>query len=147
PFLERRGYQPAASCGVFQRPLERWNIPADPRFGAIRQRCDIVASPYSHAGWWREGVLGPIDAVEYRLQEKPGDQFIARTVLWDMETFAQAWGLSCVGMIDLEVRPSFRRQGMARYLLTQVLRHLKQQPFQVFEAQAGLDDKPLLGLL
>ena len=123
------------------------HVPADPRFQAIRQRYDIVATPYSNAGWWRECILGPVEALEYRLQDKQTEQIAARAVMWDMETFSQAWNESCVGLIDLQVKPAFRRQGMARYLLAQVLRYLRQQPFQLFEAQADLDNEPMLNLL
>jgi GNAT superfamily N-acetyltransferase len=147
PFFEKYGYQIAQTCGIFQRELERMYLPADPRFQAIRQRYDIIATPYSQAGWWREGVLGPIEAVEYRLQDKQSEQISARAIMWDMETFAQEWHQACVGLIDLHVEPPFRRQGLAKYLLAQVLRHLRQQPFQIFEAQAALDNEPMLRML
>jgi ribosomal protein S18 acetylase RimI-like enzyme len=147
PFFEKHGYQIDRSAGIFQRALARMQMPSDPRFPAIRQKYDIIAAPYHHAGWWRECVLGPIEAVDYRLQEKGTDRAVASCVLWDMETFGPLWGQSCVGMIDLVVEPAFRRQGLARYLLAQILRHLREQPFQVFEAQALLDNTAALGLL
>ncbi len=147
PFLEKYGYQLERSVGIWQRPLARMQLPADPRFAAIRQQYDIIAAPYHGAGWWRECVLGPVEAVEYRLQEKGSEAVAARCVLWDMETFGPLWNQSCVGMIDLVVEPARRRQGLARYLLAQVLRHLRDQPFQLFEAQAALDNAAALGLL
>ncbi len=146
-FLEHRGYQAARSCGIFQKAMDRLFIPNDPRFHAHVQRFDIVVAPFSRAGWWRECVLGPIEAFEYRLQEKNKTQHIARVILWDMGTFAPLWGESTVGMIDLEVAPSFRRKGLARYLLTQVLRHLRQHPIKQFETQSELSNEPFLGLL
>jgi ribosomal protein S18 acetylase RimI-like enzyme len=147
PFLERRGYQVARSCGIFQKAMDRLFVPNDPRFHAHVQRFDIVVAPFTRAGWWRECVLGPIEAFEYRLQEKNKPQNIARAILWDMGTFSPLWGESTVGMIELEVAPSFRRQGLARYLLTQILRHLRQHPIKQFETQADLTNEPFLGLL
>jgi ribosomal protein S18 acetylase RimI-like enzyme len=147
PFLERHGYQAVQTCGVFQCDLTRVQPPGDPRFAALRQGYDILAVPYRAAGWWRECVLGPIEAVEYRLQEGPSAAPAARAVLWDMETFSQGWGQPCVGLLEVEVAPAHRRQGMARYLLTQVMRHLRQQPFEVMEAQADLDNPAALALL
>jgi ribosomal protein S18 acetylase RimI-like enzyme len=65
-----------------------------------------------------------------------------------MEPFAQNWGgETCVGMIDLTVLPEHRRQGIARYLLAQILRHLRDQPFQLFEVMADLADPAAMGLL
>jgi ribosomal protein S18 acetylase RimI-like enzyme len=147
PFLEKRGYQAARSCGLFQRELDRLYLPNDPRTQTIRQSFDIVAMPYGHAGWWRECVLGPIEAVVYQLQEKPGQHAIGQAILWDMDPFSQMWGETCVGLIDIEVVPGFRRQGLGRYLLSQVLRHLRQQTFHLFEARADLGNEPLLNLL
>jgi ribosomal protein S18 acetylase RimI-like enzyme len=147
PFFEKHGYQLDHSAGIFQRVLARVQVPPDPRFNLIRQRCDIIAAPYHQAGWWREAVLGPVEAVEYRLQEKQGGKALAQCVLWDMEPFRPSWGDACVGMIDLVVDPAYRRQGLARYLLSQVLRHLRDQPFGLFEALARLDDPATLGLL
>ncbi len=147
PFLERRGYEVARTCGIFQKPMERLHFPHDTRFGSLSQRFDVVVAPYTHAGWWRECVLGPIEAFEYRLQEKNSNQVIARTSLWDMSTFTSFWGETCIGLIDLEVKPAYRRQGLAKYLLSQVLRHLRQHPIKSFEVRADLDNQPLLGLL
>jgi ribosomal protein S18 acetylase RimI-like enzyme len=147
PFLERRGYQIARSCGIFQKPMDRLFVPSDPRFNAHVQRYDIVVAPFSRAGWWRECVLGPIEAFEYRLQEKNSATHIARTILWDMGTFSPLWGESTVGMIDLEVAATHRRQGLAKYLLTQVLRHLRQHPIKHFETQSELNNDPFLALL
>jgi GNAT superfamily N-acetyltransferase len=147
PFFEKHGYKLARSSGLFQRALAKTNMPPDPRFGSIRQQFDVVASPYHGAGWWRECVLGPIEAVEYRLQLKPQGQAVARCVLWDMETFQQLWGQACVGMFELFVRPEFRRRGLAKYLLAQILRYLHDQPFHLFEGMADLSDPAALGLL
>ena len=114
----------------------------------IRAKYDIVARPYHKAGWWRECVLGPIEAVEYRLQEKSNGPLAARCMLWDMETFSQNWGQACVG----RVRPARRAgaaaaRGWRKYLLANILRHLRDQPFHLFEAMAPLDNPAALGLL
>jgi GNAT superfamily N-acetyltransferase len=146
-FFEKHGYQLERTVGLFQRGLARMQVPPDPRFAALRQKYDIVATAYQDAGWWRECVLGPIEAYDYRLQEKGSTTVAARCVLWDMETFQALWGHSCVGMIDLQVDPALRRRGLARYLVGQVLRHLRDQPFVLFEAHVPLDNAACLGLM
>jgi ribosomal protein S18 acetylase RimI-like enzyme len=147
PFFEKHGYQVERTTGVFQRNLVRMQIPADPRFLGISQKYDIFSGSFHRAGWWRECVLGPIEAVEYQLQHKASETIVARCILWDMDTFNARWGQSSVGMLDLVVEPAFRCQGLARYLLAQILRHLREQPFQLFETQAQLDNTAALGLL
>jgi ribosomal protein S18 acetylase RimI-like enzyme len=147
PFFERRGYAVGRSCGVFRRSLARLQLFEDPRFEEIRQRYDIIAAPHRQAGWWRECVLGPVETVEYRLQDKQSAEVPARTVLWDMDTFTMHWGLSCVGMIEFTVEPAHRRRGLAKYLMENVFRHLRSRSFHLFEAQADLNCQAALGLL
>jgi GNAT superfamily N-acetyltransferase len=147
PFFEKHGYQVWKSCGVFQRQLKSGYIPPDVRFQNIRQKYDIIAAAYSKAGWWKECVLGPIEAVAYRLEDKDTKETVAQALLWDMDTYYQCWSAAGVGLISLEVPADRRRQGLAKYLLAQILRHLRDQPFNLFEARANLDDEAMLGLL
>lgn len=146
-FFERNGYVPARACGIFRRQLARLEPLNDPRLEEARRRYDIIAAPYRRAGWWHECVLGPVEAVEYRLQDKETAEVPGRAVLWDMDTFAMHWGMSCVGLFDLTVAPVHRRRGLAKYLLENMLRHLRQRSFHLFEAQADLSCPAAQGLL
>ncbi|MGL4549541.1 MAG: GNAT family N-acetyltransferase [Gemmataceae bacterium] len=143
----RHGYASGRRVGLFQRSLTRLTSPADARFAALRGQYDIIAGAIRRAGWWRECVLGPVEAVEYRLQDKRTGAVGARTVLWDMDTFCMHWGESCVGLIEMTVDAGLRRRGLGKYLLTNVLRHLRERSFHQFEAWADLDDGPSVGLL
>jgi ribosomal protein S18 acetylase RimI-like enzyme len=146
PFLEHRGYQVTRSVGVFRCSLKRLQLPPDPRFLEVHASYDILGAPYSRAGWYQESVIGPVEAVEYRLQGKGSGQLAGRIVLWDMATFGYGWGETCVGMLGLTIDPSLRRRGLAKYLVAQVLLHLQHQSFDSFEACVGLDDEAGVGL-
>jgi ribosomal protein S18 acetylase RimI-like enzyme len=146
-FFESQGYKLVRAIGVFQRGSRRQQMPADPRFLTIHPRYDILGAPLLRAGWWRECVLGPIEAVEYRLQDKKTGEGVARIVLWDMATFGFAWGETVVGLLDLEVKEELRRQGLAKYLMVQVLLHLQQQSFERFEACVDLGNVACVSLL
>lgn len=147
PFFEHKGYAVTQTIGVFQRALQRAFMPSDPRFLGLQPCYEIVGAPYSRAGFYRECVLGPIEAVEYRLREKQSGEVAARVILWDMATFGFAWGETAVGLIDLDVTPELRRQGMAKFLLAHVLAHLHQQTFDRFEACVDLNDAAAVSLL
>lgn len=147
PFLKRHGYTFYRRLGLFQRSLARLAAPPDPRFLTLRSQYDIIAGPFRRAGWWRECVLGPVEAVEYRLQDKQTSAVAGRITLWDMDTFCMHWGESCVGMMDLFVDPTLRRRGMGRFLLLNVLRHLRDRSFQMFEGWADLAEPAGVGLL
>jgi ribosomal protein S18 acetylase RimI-like enzyme len=146
-FLQRHGYAPTRRLLLFRRSLARLPMPLDTRFGAIRSNYDILASYLRHAGWWQESVLGPVEAVEYRLEDKVTHGTPARMVLWDMDTFSQHWGQACVGLIDLHVEENARRLGLAKYLLLNVLRHLRDRSFAQFEVAVEEGTRPMLGLL
>jgi GNAT superfamily N-acetyltransferase len=119
----------------------------DPRFPAYRQRFEIHAGPASRLTWWRECVLGPIELVEYRLQEKATGRTAARATLWEMDTFSQQWNEHAVGVMDLEVAPEQRRQGLGKFLLAQILRHLHEQFFSLVEVHALDTNTPALNLV
>ncbi|MFO0876432.1 MAG: GNAT family N-acetyltransferase [Gemmataceae bacterium] len=146
-FFEKHGYRLVRTISIQSRSLKRTFLPTDPRFLGIHPKHDIVGAPLSRASWWRECVLGPIEAVEYRLQEKRGQAVVGRVVLWDMATFSMNWGESAVGLLDMEVRADLRRQGLGKYLLAQVLMHLHHQTFDRFEVCVDTSNAAMLGLL
>jgi ribosomal protein S18 acetylase RimI-like enzyme len=147
PFLERRGYSAEQDCLVFQRGLGHVAFPPDPRFAAHRMNYEILAQPCTHPTWWRECVLGPVDLIEYRLQERTTARLAARLTLWVMETFSQQWNENAVGIVALEVPPELRRQGLGKFLLAQILRHLQEQFFTLVETHAAADNPAAIGLL
>ena len=64
-----------------------------------------------------------------------------------METFIRHPGVHSVGVVALDVVPERRRQGLARFLLAQLLRHLVDQFFSLIEAHTAADDEAAMNLL
>jgi ribosomal protein S18 acetylase RimI-like enzyme len=147
PFFEKHGYRAENPCLVLQRSLQRVHLPADPRYAAFRQRFEIHASPFRARSWWQECVLGPIEMVEYRLVERANGQILAHAVLWELDTFNAIWNEHAVGLLELEVDPAWRRQGLGKFLLSQILRHLQEQFFSLIEMQVPQDNIPGANLL
>jgi ribosomal protein S18 acetylase RimI-like enzyme len=58
-----------------------------------------------------------------------------------METYSQRWREAAVGIVQVEVQPSVRRQGLAKFLLDQILRHLQDQCFVRAEIITSPDDE------
>ncbi|MFO0927789.1 MAG: GNAT family N-acetyltransferase [Gemmataceae bacterium] len=146
PFFTRHGYQIANSRGILQRQLDRMTLPGDPRFSRIRQEYDIVYTPPARGTWWQEAVIGPIEPINFQLQNKQTARVVARTTLWEMDLYRFLWNDLCVGMLDLEVSPEHRRQGLARYLVSQLLMHLNRQSLSLFEVQVDLTNEPARNL-
>jgi ribosomal protein S18 acetylase RimI-like enzyme len=137
PFLLRHGYVRHDACLVFQRRLEGPINVADARFLAVRRRYELVAQPHRGTGtWWQEAVLGPIELLDVLLRDKATGEVAARAAAWEMLGFCQRWGAPAVGIIDLQVREDLRRQGLAKFVLVHLMRHVQEQFFSLVEVQA-----------
>jgi ribosomal protein S18 acetylase RimI-like enzyme len=136
PFFEDRGYKPYDTCVVFQRRLDQPITIADGRFPSLRRQFELRVTPRTGTtSWWQECVLGPLEPLEFRLEEVPNRRLAARAEVWEMETFSWTWGLPSVGIIDVEVRDNLRRQGVGKFLVANVLRYLQEQYFGLAEVQ------------
>ncbi len=147
PFFENAGYTGVETTLVFQRKLDRPLQSSDSRFLAIRRRHDaqLVLRP-SIGTWWSECVLGLIEPVEFRLEDKTSGAPVARASAWEMEGYSLRWNLPAVGLLDIHVRSDLRRQGLAKYLLTQLVRNLQEQYFGILEVQVPETNQPAIAL-
>jgi ribosomal protein S18 acetylase RimI-like enzyme len=147
PFLLRHGYLRHDTSRVLHRRLEGPVNVADPRFLGIRRRFELVAQPRRGAeSWWHEAVLGPIELLDVLLRDKASGEVAARAAAWEMLGFCQRWGAPAVGIIDLAVSEGLRRQGLARFVLVHLLRHVQEQFFSLVEVQANERNAAALAL-
>jgi ribosomal protein S18 acetylase RimI-like enzyme len=147
-FFSRRGYVPGPSTSVLHRALPRQalNFP-DPRFFSLRSRFEICYAPRPGvASWWKECVLGPVELMELRLQEKSTHEPVASMGLWEMQGFSQRWAQAALGIVDLTVRQDLRRKGLARFLVASMLKQAQEQYFNLVEVQVPDDNQPALAL-
>jgi ribosomal protein S18 acetylase RimI-like enzyme len=146
PFFEKHGYRQSVSRVVYQRSLDQPPSVVDTRFPAHRNRYEIHAAPV-HGNWWRECVVGPLELQDFRLVDKETQQTHARCSLWEMEIYSGRWQEHGVGLLDFEVVSELRRHGLARFLLWQLLRHLREQFFSLIELQVSPDNTAGVNLL
>lgn len=138
PFFLRHGYRIDHQILVMQRSLDQPFKLFDPRFLALRQRFDLhVDYPRTLRGWWRECVLGYLDPLEFVLIDRRSGQHAARTLIWDMEGFTLRWRCASVGILDFEVLPDHRRQGLGKLFLSYIMRQVQEQFFQIVELHLG----------
>jgi ribosomal protein S18 acetylase RimI-like enzyme len=136
PFLARHKYRAVQTYKVLHRSLRGSVNVADGRFAALRRRCEFRVEARTGPGtWWREAVLGPLELHDFRLEEKATGQPLARATVWEMEGFSRAWNEPSVGLVEVEVAPGQRRQGLAKFLLAQTCRYLQDQYFTMIEVQ------------
>jgi ribosomal protein S18 acetylase RimI-like enzyme len=147
PFFEVHGYRGVDTCLVFQRRLDQpVNVP-DGRFAGLRRRYEVRILPrLAIRNWWQDCVLGLIEPVEFRLEDKATGAAVAQLIAWEMEGFSWRWNQPSVGILDLQVHEEVRRQGLAKLLLTQLLRYLQEQYFGVAEVQTLDRNQPAINL-
>ncbi len=132
-FFEHHGFQPFETTLVFERKLEGYQPVIDPRFVALRRRYDVQLIPQPEIqSWWQECVLGNFEPVEFRLQDKLSGIPAARALVWEMSAGRQP-GHGAAGILNIQVRPDVRRQGLAKFLLNQMIRYIQEQFFRSSE--------------
>lgn len=147
PFFEQLGYQAVATTLVVQKRLDLPLAVADPRFAAARRRFELKVMPRSTLGtWWQECAVGLTEFVEFRLEDKLSGLPAARALAWEMEGFSGRWNAPAVGMLELLVRQDLRRQGLAKFLVSQVMRNLQEQFYGILEAQVPELNAPTVAL-
>ena len=135
-FRSRRGYRTQETCLVLRCALDRLPAVVDGRFPTLRQRYEIILAPRHGLTWFQECVLGPIELHDFHLCARQGHRpaEVSRVCLWEMETFGPAgWNQHAVGILEVESAPDLRKQGLAKFLLTMLLRHLHEQFFTLAE--------------
>ena len=136
PFFRANGYSAQARTFVFDRRIDAPLTIVDPRFTPLRRKYEPLAVPQARLGtWWRECVLGPLEPSEFRLDDRQTGQTAAKALFWEMKDFGWRWGAPAAGIVDVQVRDTLRRQGLGKFLVAQLLRHLQEQYFAIAEVQ------------
>lgn len=148
PFFERRGYRVADTALVLQRHLDRPFNVIDGRFPGLRKRFEIrqLLQRRGTGSWYVEGVRGPIEAETFLAEERGTNQLAGRVLVWEMEPYSQRWNEHPIGILHVRIEEPYRRQGLARLLLGNVLRFYHDQYFTLVEAQVPQGEAAAQGL-
>jgi ribosomal protein S18 acetylase RimI-like enzyme len=147
PFFRSLGYEPAGTTLVFHKKLDAPLSVADARFGLLRKRYETqVMRAAGVPSWWHDCVWGTLDPVEFRMVDKLTNVIAGRAIVWELEGYGWRWGFPAAGVLDIQVREDLRRQGLAKLLLSQILRFLQDQFFGICELHASSTDEALVGL-
>lgn len=147
PFFRALGYTPTGQTVVFQRRLDQPLTIADARFGVLRRRYDTqVLRAAGVPSWWHDCVWGTLEPVEFRMVDKLTSIPAARVLVWELEGYGWRWGFPAAGVLDIQVRSDLRRQGLAKLLISQVMRFVQDQFFGIVEVHAPADRPDALAL-
>jgi ribosomal protein S18 acetylase RimI-like enzyme len=141
PFLLRHGYQPDRTVVVLQRKVNQVIKTVDTRFVALRQRFEVCDDPEAPVGsWWRECYYGLVEPVLFALRDRTSGAVAASAFVWEMEGFSCRWERPAAGVLDLRVAPELQRQGLAKFLMVQIVKRLQDQCFDLVELHVPDDN-------
>ena len=147
PFLAACGYHPAESVIVFQRPLDQPFAVIDTRLPMLRRRYDVqLLKAAAISSWWQECLWNTLEPAEFRVMDKLTGMPAARAIAWELEGFGWRWNAPSAGIIDVQVRPDLRRQGVGKMLVFHILKFLQDQFFGIVELQVRSDDPAAVGM-
>ncbi len=146
-FFASQGYALESSRFVFRRFFQNALHVADGRFAAHRLRYQVNAGLLKRTKWWQECILGPVELYEYSLQDKLTGRSVASALLWEMETYVSTWNEHAIGITDIVVAEEMRRQGLAKFLLVQILRFFQDQFYTIAEMQVHANNLAGINLL
>ncbi len=85
--------------------------------------------------WWEACTIGQMDRVRYRLVSRRDGGDCGSVIFWDMQRVSGSWGVNTMGLMNLEIVPDLRRQGLATYLVGEALRSMHESGTSLAEAQ------------
>ena len=136
PFLEACDYGRADECLVFERPVNAAPTVPDVRLIRIQRRTRIETHDgLARPTWWWAATMGPFEQVRFSLFANSDGKQLAEATIWDMHLLSQKWQHKTVGMVNVSVTEDQRRQGLGKYLVTEILRRLKQQYIAALQVQ------------
>ena len=146
-FLNKVGYEKAEAHLVFQRSLEAPLDIVDGRFVALRRRYEIqMIRPTVSTSWWEECLWGILEPTEFRVVDRMTTAVVGRLVTWDLEGYSARWQKPAVGLFDVTIRAHVRQMGLAKFLIANVMKLLKDQFYAVVELQVWGDDPAGIGI-
>jgi ribosomal protein S18 acetylase RimI-like enzyme len=144
---ERAGYQPVATTVLLEADLSRAE-PRDPRAPILRRqvRLDVLEDALP-VGWWEALAIGLFRPTRLTLVDRSDEGVRAQATTWDIASgFGVGDGRPRMGLIDVEVDPTFRRKGFGRLIVSEVFRYARDQFAEVVAVQTSEANAPALGL-
>lgn len=147
PFLQACGYAEADRALVFHRDCQQRTGLFDVRFSRLRRTLHFqIDAGDPQPTWWWSRVMGLFDQLRVRLVSRESGRPLAVASCWEMVGFSRAWGRRTVGLVDVHVDESVRRQGIGKLLVSELLTRLGDEGIELAEVQTMQRNQAAVGL-
>jgi ribosomal protein S18 acetylase RimI-like enzyme len=141
------GYREIDRCIVLQRQLAGFRPTVDRCQMQVRRRYNVEAvfDPPA-ANWWEACTVGQTERTRFELVPRKGGPVAGQATVWNMEPLSSCWGVHAMGVSELQVDESARRQGLATFLMGETLRQIHTHGVTLVEVQAMQHNTAAIGL-
>jgi ribosomal protein S18 acetylase RimI-like enzyme len=142
------GYRPGEGILVCRRELGSFQPPMDRRQLQCRRRLllQVIVDPPPRSRW-EAMTTGEFDLTRFELVPRGGGPALAWVLVREMVLNDGSLPGRTAGVVELEVAPEHRRQGLATHVLGEAFRMLAGQAYSAIEAHAPLGHAAGAGLL
>jgi len=143
-----RGYEAVDHMLLFQRDLNGFESLIDRQQMQIRRQMIVeVTNDAPTKTWWEASILGEFDLTRFELVPRGGGATIATALFRSMQpSVTNAMGRS-TGLIHFDVEPTYRRRGVANFLLSEAFRQFIRQGIMQVDTQIPQSDEAALGAM
>ncbi len=145
--FRKAGYEEIRRSQIFHRKLTGFRPAVNRMQLQARRRYQVIShiDPISTT-WWEACTLGHTDRIRFDLHDRQNNDVCGSVVFWDMEPLSSSWGVHAMGLYDLSVDETLRRQGLATFLLGEALRQLQEHGTTLAEVQLRVANTAAIGL-
>lgn len=139
------GYREIDHTFLLRLDLDRFHPPVDRRLVQFRRRLSVEekVDPPSRS-WWEACTVGDFDLTRFDVSQRGRGPVLASATFRGMEPTSTSG--RAVGLLDVQVDPSRRRQGLGTFLLGESFRQLTRQGIAIIEAQSAERNPAATGL-
>lgn len=145
--FQSHGYREVDRVHVLEREITGYRPPVDRNQMQIRRRSAIeaVLDPPPES-WWEACAWSGLDQKRYELTLRETRSVAASASTWSLEPLSAGWGVRAAGIFALDVDAAVRRQGIATYLVGDIMRQLAEQGLGLVQVQTMRHNEPALKL-
>ena len=141
------GYEEIGRTQIFCRDLEAFRPLVDRQQMQFRRQMsvEIKVDPPSQ-NWWEACTAGDFDLTRFEIVPRGSNVPLAAAVVRSLDPGAAFGPPPAVGILDLQVDPAHRRQGLGTFVLGEAFRQLAREGIATVEVQVREEDRAALGL-
>lgn len=141
------GYTDMEKHLILQRPRAVFRPAVDRQQIQIRRQYCVESDvdPPS-ASWWEACTLGQLDRVRHRLLARDVSEPCGSVMGWMRERAYGELGTPAVSLMDLQIRPERRGQGLGTFLVGEALRAMLGSGASLVEVQVAENNQAALAL-